>query len=210
MKQITSYQKKVPVADDVVISADNIMTIGKVITFSSLKCVQGCTGLDLTRYYKGLIKNIHHPTDIEDTLSDGFEIYQEALCYLCNFMGKKVGDTYAMDRKGKVVTIFRACLRYTEKFIMKYIRLSSDTVELETGKDKPCHKIDITEEEHDKADRIKSQLDLTPKQSAVLECYINNMRLTDIAIELKMLPSSVCNLRKKIQQKYTKKFAAFY
>lgn len=66
--------------DDVVIAADNIKKIGELIALLTILCR---SGKDLYRLYDGLIKDCNKSNDSLVEYSDGYDIAQTAMLFLC-------------------------------------------------------------------------------------------------------------------------------
>ena len=199
-------------SDNLVITEDNLMSIGQKITYCSFRCVERYYYVNLDYYSKGMYKNVTHlntEETVNETLSDGYEVMQECMLYLCNYLGRKLGDICKYGRRGEPVTILRDCSRFTTNYIVHFLKLYENIVDLDDGKKNPYRYANATEEDYDRVDAIIEKMNLTKKQSAILERYINNDRLTDISIELNISTSSICNIRKRIQQKYIDNIACF-
>ena len=189
---------------DLVITEDNLMSIGEKITFNAFQRVERYYYVNLGFYSKGMYKNVMHlntEETLDETLSDGYEIMQECMIYLCNFLGKKLGDTYKIEKGGKIVTIYLAALRFTAKYIKHYIGIYDEPVS-ELNENIPYRNTAFTEEDYDRADAIVENMHLSEKQNAVLNCYVRNMRPKDMSAELNISASLICNTRKRLQKLY--------
>ena len=101
--------------NEVVISEENIQKIGEIIALKCIKTVMERSGKDLYHLYRGLIKDMNRAEDNYTAFSDAYDIAQEAMLFLCQHTGEKLGDDY-ITKHGKVITIKRACFRYTDSF----------------------------------------------------------------------------------------------
>ena len=116
--------------NDIVISEVNIQKIGEIIALKCIKTVMERSGKDLYHLYRGLIKDMNRAEDNYTAFSDTYDIAQEAMLFLCQHMGEKLGDD-CITKHGKVITIKRACFRYTDRFLDKqYTRHLIHTVSL--------------------------------------------------------------------------------
>ena len=77
--------------DDVVITADNIKKIGELIALLTIRTVMCRSGKDLYRLYDGLIKDCNKSNDSLAEYSDGYDIAQTAMLFLCEHIGKRLG-----------------------------------------------------------------------------------------------------------------------
>ena len=187
---------------DTVISEDNLMYIGEKITFTAFATVEQYECVNLRSYTRDMYRNIKQlntESTLKETLSDGYEILQECMIYLCNFIGRRLGDICKTDKNGKLVSIYLAALRFTANFIRHYVGIFHEKPE-ELNENIPYHTLTVTEDDYDRAEAIIAEMHLSRKQSAVLECLINDMRIIDIAEELDMFSSNVCEMRKRIQK----------
>lgn len=104
--------------DDAVITEDNIKKIGELIALLTIRTVMCRSGKDLYRLYDGLIKDCNKSNDSLDEYSDGYDIAQTAMLFLCEHIDKKLGDNYVTAR-GKVITVKQACFRFTDRYLDK-------------------------------------------------------------------------------------------
>lgn len=54
------------------------------------------------RHYIGLIKNLHPMNEVGYIVSDGYDVAHNAICFLCQFMGKTVYDITARTKKESI------------------------------------------------------------------------------------------------------------
>lgn len=74
------------------------------------------------KLYNGLIKDLHHSTEPNYVISDGYDYVQIAICFLLQFKGRYVHETCSNDKKGKPVSIKTACYRHVDSHLMKFRR----------------------------------------------------------------------------------------
>ena len=109
-------RKKRILGDDVIISADNIQRIGEIIAVATIKTVMCRSGRNLYWLYDGLIRDCKRANDVNHTYSDGYDMAQTAMLFLCEYIGNQLGDTY-MTARGKVITIKQACFRFVDRYL---------------------------------------------------------------------------------------------
>ena len=80
--------------NDRVISAKNVQCMGEVIALCTVKTVIVRGGKDLHNLYKGLLRDVNRADDDMSRYSDGYDIAQEAMLFLCQHMGKRLDDVY--------------------------------------------------------------------------------------------------------------------
>ena len=97
------FQKGV-LDNDRVISAENVQCMGEVIALCAIKTVIVRGGKDLHNLYKGLLRDINRASDDMSRYSDGYDIAQEAMLFLCQHMGKRLDDVYS-TKTGRKITI---------------------------------------------------------------------------------------------------------
>lgn len=93
--------------DDVVITKDNVQRIGEIIAVATIKTVMCRSGKNLYWLYDGLIRDCRRANVVNYTYSDGYDIAQTAMVFLCEHIGKQLGDNYTTAR-GKVITIINS------------------------------------------------------------------------------------------------------
>lgn len=104
--------------NDVVITADNIKKIGELIALLTIRTVMCRSGKDLYRLYDGLIKDCDKSNDSLGEYSDGYDIAQTAMLFLCKHIGKRLGGNYTTAH-GNIISIKQACFCFTDKYLDK-------------------------------------------------------------------------------------------
>ena len=117
--------------NDMVISAENIQKMGEVIALCCIKTVIARSGKDLHKLYADLLHDINREKDDYSPFSNAYDIAQEAILFLCQHIGEKLGDNYT-TKYGKVVTIKSACYRCADNYLQKqYTRHIANTISLD-------------------------------------------------------------------------------
>lgn len=117
--------------NDMVISAENVQKMGEVIALTCIKTVIIRSGKDLHYLYKGLLRDMNRTKDDYSPFSNAYDIAQEAMLFLCQHIGEKLGDDYT-TKYGKVVTIKSACYRCADNYLQKqYTRHFANTLSLD-------------------------------------------------------------------------------
>ena len=89
-----------------------------------LRCAHNVFG----KLYEGLIFDINRSSGFGHTFSDGYDFAQDAICYLCENIGRKLKDVIGLDKRGKVLTVGRACLRTVTNKLNKLLRVARKSV----------------------------------------------------------------------------------
>ena len=69
------------------ISADNVKLMGEMIALQALRTVKKFDMKVADKLYIGLIKDLHHMSEIDYIVSDGYDVAQTAICFLYQFVG---------------------------------------------------------------------------------------------------------------------------
>ena len=105
----------------VVISQDNVQRIGELITLRALKMLCQFSQKAFVKLYKGLIQDIYYADECPNhTFSDGYDILQTAICFLCEHIGKRMDTVIYTDKKGNLVDIKRACFKIVNHQVHRY------------------------------------------------------------------------------------------
>lgn len=104
--------------NDRVVTAENVQRMGEVIALCAIKMVIVRGGKDLHNLYKGLLRDINRADDDMSRYSDGYEIAQEAMLFLCQHMGKRLDGIY-VSKTGRKITIKQACFSVADRYLAK-------------------------------------------------------------------------------------------
>ena len=105
-------------SDDTVITEQNIRQIGELIALSSVRTRMIHSTRDLYYVFQRLYKDIYCHTDILKPYSEAYDYAEEAICFLCHFIGKKLGDL-CIGKFGKPLPIRLACYRHMGRMLWK-------------------------------------------------------------------------------------------
>lgn len=184
-----------------IITSDNVQFLAESITICALKNFLPHKP-SLEKIYFGLIRDIHRKDNIRRPLSDGYDFVQTAACFLCQHIGKALGDT-VIGKYKKPVTVRHACFSEVGSHVYKLTKhktpplLQTDVVQMpepfeENGKEKSL----------DRVDEIIKGMKLTQKQMLTLDCYQKGMGVSEIARQLSVNTSTVWRSRMILQRKY--------
>ena len=190
--------------DDVVITADNIKKIGELIALLTIRTVMCRSGKDLYRLYDGLIKDCNKSNDSLDEYSDGYDIAQTAMLFLCEHIGKQLGDNYVTIR-GKVITIKQACFRFTDRYLDKqFTRQLAHTTAISDNV-ASSHIAFIDDEsnnDYTAVDALIEAMHLTPAEYETLSSYMSGMSNIEIAESLNVNRTTIWRRRKCLIKKH--------
>lgn len=122
--------------NDRVISAENVQRMGEVIALCAIKTVIVRGGKDLHNLYKGLLRDINRSNNDMSRYSDGYEIAQEAMLFLCQHMGKRLDDVY-ITKTGRKITIKQACFSVADRTWLKITLVLCSTQQALTSRLRP-------------------------------------------------------------------------
>ena len=192
------------------ISADNVKLMGEMIALQALRTMKKYDLKIADKLYIGLIKDLHHMTEIDYTVSDGYDCVQTAICFLYQFTGIKVSEIYGKDRKGKEITIKLACYREVDRFIDnlrnrpgRYVQIES--IDFTDYKALPMDPVNCFEKEqtdYSKYDELTETLQLSALELAILNCYMNGMRQAEVCAELGIGRGTINHRKASIRKRY--------
>ena len=190
--------------DDVVITADNIKKIGELIALLTIRTVMCRSGKDLYRLYDGLIKDCNKSNDSLDEYSDGYDIAQTAMLFLCEHIGKRLGGNYPTTR-GNVISIKQACFRFTDRYLDKQFtrHLAHTTVINDSVASSHITFIDDeSNNDYTAVDALVERMQLTQGEYDVLCVYMSGLTYLEVTQLLKVNRTTIWRRRMKLQKKY--------
>ena len=72
------------------ISFENVQLMGEMITLKTLRSYFAYSRQGLDWLYVGLVKDLNRNNDSNHVFSDAYDFVQNAVCFLCEFVGKKL------------------------------------------------------------------------------------------------------------------------
>ena len=197
------------------ISNENVKLMGEMIALQALRTVKKFDMKVADKLYIGLIKDLHHIGEIDYIVSDGYDVAQTAICFLYQFVGHSANEIYVTDRKGKEITIKLACYREADHFI-RHLRNKSDrrgtiveSIDFTNYKALPADPINCFEPEqtdYSKYDTLIEALHLTELELAILNCYMNGMRQSEVCAELGIGRGTINHRKASIRKRYNAYF----
>ena len=191
--------------DDVVITADNIKKIGELIALLTIRTVMCRSGKDLYRLYDGLIKDCNKSNESPDKYSDGYDIAQTAMLFLCEHIGKRLGGNYTTTR-GNVISIKQACFRFTDRYLDKQFtrHLAHTTVINDSVTSSHITFIgDESDNDYTAVDALIERMHLTQGEYDVLCAYMSGLTYLEVTQLLNVNRTTIWRRRMSLQRKYT-------
>ena len=189
------------------ISAENVKLMGEMIALQALRTHKKFDMKVADKLYIGLIKDLHHMGEIDYIVSDGYDVAQTAICFLYQFIGRKVSEIYGKDKIGKEITIKLACYREIDGKLMHLRRKAekTDYIDFTDYKALPMDPVNCFEQEqtdYSKYDAIIEALQLSALELAILNCYMNGMVQSEVCAELGIGRGTIYHRKVSIRQRY--------
>ena len=199
-------QKKWYFNSETVITAQNVQKIAELITVGAVKNVMNHSSRDLYRLYKGLLADIYRPQDSLELYSDGYDYVQEAICFLCNYLGKKTSDL-CTDKFGKKAPVSTACARHIGRLLFKnYRKIAAyetcsleDTTSPENTIKSPAQP---TEKDYHRYDTLIKKMSLRAYEYDTLCALMSGMQLTEMSKFFNVNRTTIYRRKLAIQKKY--------
>ena len=189
------------------ISAENVKLMGEMIALQALRTHKKFDMKVADKLYIGLIKDLHHMGEIDYIVSDGYDVAQTAICFLYQFIGRKVSEIYGKDKIRKEITIKLACYREIDGELMRLRRKAekTDYIDFTYYKALPMDPVNCFEQEqtdYSKYDAIIEALQLSALELAILNCYMNGMVQSEVCAELGIGRGTIYHRKVSIRQRY--------
>lgn len=190
------------------ISDSNVNLMGEMIALQTLRNVMPYDFEVVSKLYNGLVKDLNRISQIDYTITDGYDYAQTAICFLYQFKGMFVSDIYGKDRNGKYITIKTACYRAVDKELLHFRRKIAHNRQFELNHNKkdipdPRDCFDDIAADYSKADALIEKLHLTEPEIETINCYLNGMKQSEAAAALGITIFGVKYRKLRIRQKYS-------
>ena len=197
------FQKGV-LDNDKVISAENVQRMGEVIALCVVKTVMVRSGKDLHNLYKGLLHDVNRNENDMSRYSDGYDIAQEAMLFLCQHMGKRLDDVY-YTKTGRKTTIKQACFSVADRYLAKnYVAPMLNTTSLnEQIKAEPETILDDEQKnDYTAFDSLISKMHLTAVEQETLSILMAGFTMLQIGKILNINRTTIWRRQNSIRKKY--------
>ena len=192
------------------ISNENVKLMGEMIALQALRTVKKFDMEVADRLYIGLIKDLHHMSEIDYIVSDGYDVAQTAICFLYQYAGRKATEICGKDKRGKELSIKLACYREVDRFIVS-LRNRLDRhgaieyIDFTDYKALPMDPINCFEKkqtDYTKYDELVDALQLSALELAILDCYMNGMKQAEVCAELGINRGTINHRKASIRKRY--------
>ncbi|MBR4419064.1 MAG: hypothetical protein IKT33_03605 [Clostridia bacterium] len=188
--------KTVHLTDNTVITHENILNLGKAIALKAVKGSLRYAYGNLDYLHKDIIFDLYH-RNTTDIYSDGFDIVQETICFLCNFIGHKLGEMCGD------MTIRLACFKAMYAYIRKQIKVNNNEIDNEVLLYVPTpESFDKEPTDYSKARQIIRTVTTTQLEKQILFYFYSGVEVKNIAEFLGISTDIVYKRRRKFRQKY--------
>ena len=189
------------------ISFENVQLMAEMITLKTLRGYFAYSRQGLNWLYVGLVKDLNRGNDSEHVFSDAYDFVQNAVCFLCEFVGKKLTDVYTV-KNGQEITIKQATYSLVGRNIDRMSRHITRHCDINEYTEELSVEIDHYEEkDYTEVDNKIELLNLKPRDHAVLDCYMAGMTCHEIAEFLDISRITVWRRRTRAQVKYKALFS---
>ena len=184
------------------ISFENVQLMSEMITLKTLRSYFAYSRQGLNWLYVGLVKDLNRGNDSNHVFSDAYEFVQNAICFLCEFVGKKLTDVY-MVKNGQEITIKQATYSLVSRSIDRMSRRITRHCDINEYTEELSVEIDYYQEkDYTEVDNKIERLGLKPRDRAVLDCYMAGLTCNEIAELLDISRITVWRRRTRAQVKY--------
>ena len=186
---------KVQLADNTVISQENILDLGKAIALKAVKVSLRYAYGNLNYLLKDIIKDLYHHNTM-DTYSDGFDVVQETVCVLCNFIGCQLGKNI------NGLTIRNYCFKKIYAFIRKQLKANFNETDDEILPYIPAREcLDKEPIDYTKAKEIIKTVTTTQLERQILSYFYYGVTVNNIAEFLDISTDKVYKRRRKFKDR---------
>ena len=192
-----------------IIAEQNIRKIGELIALGSVRTQMIHSARDLYYVYQNLYKDVYCRNDPLKPYSEDYDYAEEAVCFLCRYIGKKLGDL-CIGKFGKPIPIRLACYRYIGRLLSKkYNQNAKYEVGSYEDKTQPHNELTIDpyenqskEESCERYDKIIKNMALPDYEYETLLAMMSGMRLIDMKRYFNVDYTTIYRRKIRIQKKY--------
>ncbi len=200
MHKLENYNQE----NSIIITPENVKELGENIAVYALKHLMAYKNDELADLYYDLIRDIHCIDNYRRNITEGYDIAQTAICFLCEYMGKKLDDKVIGKYKRPLMVIL-ACTSEIGNYIYRRRKYRTNTHTLlntDIAHSEEPFEENNTEQGYDRTETIIKAMNLTKKQAQTLECYMQGMGICETSRFLNVVTSTVWRSRMLLQRKY--------
>ena len=186
--------KTIHLTDNTVITQENILDLGKAIALKAVKGSLRYAYGNLDYLHKDIINDLYHHNTM-DNYSDGFDIVQETVCFLCHFIGHQLGNLF------NGMTIRLACFKAMYAFIRKQIKVNNNEVDDEILPYIPTPETIDEPTDYSKAKEIIRVVTTTHLEKQILSYLYSGATVNNTAEFLNISTDIVYKRRRKFKDK---------
>lgn len=188
--------KSISLKDDIVITKENILGIGKAIALKAVKGSMRYANCNMDYLYKNMINELYRRND-NDIYTDAYDVVQETVCFLCNYLGRKLGDMCGE------MTIRLVCFKTIYAYIRKQIKVVNNEMDDELLPYVPAKETpDKNPNGFTKAKIIVKTVTQTPLERQILSYYYSGVVPKNIAEFLGVGIDVVYKRRRKFKDRW--------
>ena len=210
-KNTSKENKRYELSDE--ITAENVKQMGEFIALRAFKPFLRHADSILGNLYKGLIRDINRSNTVRHIFSDGYDIAQTAICFLCEHLGKTLNDVLGTDRRGKILTVKLACFRSVNRSINRVLAHRKRAICIDNVfESKAAVQFETDTEEHISEDDFTvvnetiEKLNLTDRQKVILRCLMDTNSYSEAARTLSLNKGTIWIIIMRIRKKYLRNF----
>lgn len=186
------------------INPNNVVAISEILAFTQTRFLTSYMGSRMQKIYANLYSDIKTKHNINHVFSDGYDLVQEGVLFLCEHYGEHINDVIGYSKKGKAITVRTACIRKMMKLINLNTRDYYRHIDIDniTAENEPL--VELKEESNDytHCDEIVENLNLTDNMKLALECRMAGLSYPEIGRILERAQSTVFEYFVKMRQRY--------
>jgi len=197
---------------DKIITAENVQRSGEIIAMVALRTAMRFQAAGLESLYDGLIKDlnrINRLNNVNEQFTDGYDVAQTAMCYLCGFINKKFGDIAETDKHGNAVSISEACFKEVSRYIRNKRAYSYRSVCIDEIRELlTATEFEFDEQKLEDFTAVNSTIDkmrLSDKEKLTLSYRMSGSTITETAKILSSNKKTIWSRMNQIKKKYIEK-----
>ena len=194
-------RKSISLDDSLVITLDNVQTIGEKIAVCAVKNAKRFSNGALDRLYKGLVHNISCNLRIDEQFSDGYDIAQEAICYLCHFIGHQLGEVCVPNIHKGLDCIRLGCYKHLYAYLRQQRKHIQDEEDIELYLNKNILKQEKTPN-YNKVIKIIKTINLNEQETDIALYLAGGVSIIKIAEFTNVCKKTIYKKKAIIKAKY--------